>query len=585
VIPHPFFLVWIRLEKADHHRCRLQQLSNAMSVDRLVQSAGRASFIGKELLDLNAKKTDGGEQGHVRVLLPFQDYLTIRAYVEFMNMLAEEIRPPSNKSVEELFNPSKVGQKYLPHFSVLVGDKERQMRSIGNRNEKLSGLLDKSLFLEDTESEAALACACACGDVEMQAKKAQNQSAKALDQSKSLAVRQKARSKCTYRATMALDRAKDATEEAWRSKKAAKKFESEGLNPASLNGVRPSDKAKYDAEEADELALSVVKLAACADASVLQAELRDKSSKLADKMAKLLAKAESAQQKTTSKQNTLKLTLTNLKQEACALQQQVLTVIESIKEHKSQTAADSRWAMLEPHELGGLLQICIEIEKEVGNLHKQAEEAEEKANEQILAGEKRKGAAKVSSPGGNSPQQTKRDRGDDTVRACTICGEAGHNKRTCPKNEDGNADLSGCRSEAKQRAGGTVLKGDGSKCSCCGEPGHNKRKCPKLAGAGITASLSGKMQNAAVSSSEIDMLGGGEAGGKDGHGGGIGGHGGGGGGAAVLGEDPVSATISDADLEVGTTSSETDQRHWRIYSFGGLIGTFPLTLAVIVWPI
>jgi hypothetical protein len=38
-------------------------------VDRLVQSAGRASFIGKEILDINAIKSDGGEAGHVRVLL------------------------------------------------------------------------------------------------------------------------------------------------------------------------------------------------------------------------------------------------------------------------------------------------------------------------------------------------------------------------------------------------------------------------------------------------------------------------------------------------------------------------------------
>ena len=41
----------------------VQQLSNAMSVDRLVQSAGRASFIGKELLDINATASPGGDAG------------------------------------------------------------------------------------------------------------------------------------------------------------------------------------------------------------------------------------------------------------------------------------------------------------------------------------------------------------------------------------------------------------------------------------------------------------------------------------------------------------------------------------------
>ena len=41
----------------------VQQLSNAMSVDRMVQSAGRASFIGKELLDINATASPGGDAG------------------------------------------------------------------------------------------------------------------------------------------------------------------------------------------------------------------------------------------------------------------------------------------------------------------------------------------------------------------------------------------------------------------------------------------------------------------------------------------------------------------------------------------
>ena len=43
----------------------------------------------------------------------------------------------NGRTVEELFDPSKIEKKYLGKFSILVADSQR--RSIGNRNENLQG--------------------------------------------------------------------------------------------------------------------------------------------------------------------------------------------------------------------------------------------------------------------------------------------------------------------------------------------------------------------------------------------------------------------------------------------------------------
>ena len=173
---------------------------------------------------MNAIETPGGAKGHVRVLLPYQDYLTIRAYVGFMNMLAEEIK--CGKSVEELFDPSKIERKYLPGFSILVVDNERQLRSIGNRKEKLGCLLDKSLFEEDAESEAAIECENCCMQVEIHAKKARNQREKALDGERDISARLKAAEKCVARAKKAVELASGAQRSALASKGAAERLSS-----------------------------------------------------------------------------------------------------------------------------------------------------------------------------------------------------------------------------------------------------------------------------------------------------------------------------------------------------------------------
>ena len=51
----------------------------------------------------------------------------------------------NGRTVEELFDPSKIEKKYLGKFSILVADSQR--RSIGNRNENLQG---------------ACVCVCVC---------------------------------------------------------------------------------------------------------------------------------------------------------------------------------------------------------------------------------------------------------------------------------------------------------------------------------------------------------------------------------------------------------------------------------------
>jgi len=257
----------------------LQQLSNAMSVDRLVQSAGRASFIGKELLDINALQTDGGEAGHVRVLLTDVDYLTVRAYVEFMNMLADEIT--KGKSVEELFDPSRVSRKYLGKFSILVADCQR--RRIGNRNENLEGLLDKSLFQADLEAEAAYAASCACDEAAKHLATLEKRLSTATDEEKKLDLRRSAASKCAELAALAREAAARARSEAERSAREAQH--------ADESGVRPSEKALMDANEAQEDAATAAQLASQALVVVTLAEVQGK----VDKVAAALEKARDKQ--------------------------------------------------------------------------------------------------------------------------------------------------------------------------------------------------------------------------------------------------------------------------------------------------
>lgn len=139
----------------------VSHLSNAMSVDRLVQSVGRATFQGKPMLEANGFD-------RVRVLIMHLDFLTVKAYMALMDLLRDLIMK-EHRSLSFCFDPAQV--QYPEALSVLAG--ERQRRNIGNPRELLT--LDKALFESVEEPEAELERAStpapgeaqAAGDVEM----------------------------------------------------------------------------------------------------------------------------------------------------------------------------------------------------------------------------------------------------------------------------------------------------------------------------------------------------------------------------------------------------------------------------------
>jgi hypothetical protein len=265
----------------------VQMLSNAMSVDRLVQSAGRSSFLGKERLQVIASETPGGGAGQVRVLMTFLDYLTVRAYVEFMSMIAEEIN--TGATVEELFDPAKRAGKYLPQFSILVGDYQR--RTIGNRNEKLHDTLDTRLFEADEETDAAFAVSESLIEVERLERKAHKQHAKACDESNSLLVRLNNAEKCYFNSVVAAQVQEDtARKESLRSEEAARKSKREG--------VRPSEVAKC---EADDVADVLIDLKAKASEAMCKAWQANLASRLKDLQDAITAKTKPGQSATNAK--------------------------------------------------------------------------------------------------------------------------------------------------------------------------------------------------------------------------------------------------------------------------------------------
>ena len=393
------------------------------------------------MLDINAKATSGGASGHVRVLLPFQDYLTIQAYVGFMNMLAEEIK--KGKNVGDLFDPSKVEKKYLPHFSILVVDNECQLRSIGNRNENLSCLLDKKLFHEDAESEAAVRCAKCCGEVETLVKKAKNQYDKALNTSREMSARRKAANKCSERAKSAMESAKCAQKFALSSKQQAHQFMSLGLvdSDAATLGcqVRPYQKAKYDADEAMEHSSSAQKWAAQANAEVWQADLIEKRQKLTSKMDKADSQLTTPKKQLLVIYQRLKEDSAELLNEACSIEKESLEL-------------GDRFESLDPAALDEFRKTCILVQNEAKEINVKATAMEEKINTEILEKVSKKRSMDsvdaVSSSKKRLLQQLSEKEGDDTSKqskACGNCGKLGHNKRTCkvvhPEADEGDSSV------------------------------------------------------------------------------------------------------------------------------------------------
>jgi hypothetical protein len=118
----------------------VNHLSRAMSVDRLVQSAGRATFQGKKFLQ------DNGFD-RVSVLMLEMDYRTVRAYMALMRELRQRI-VVQKQTLEQCFAEDA---KYPEEIYVLADKKQK--RGIGNRNEAL--FLDPNLFEGQAERDEA----------------------------------------------------------------------------------------------------------------------------------------------------------------------------------------------------------------------------------------------------------------------------------------------------------------------------------------------------------------------------------------------------------------------------------------------
>lgn len=68
-----------------------------------------------------------------------------------------------------------------------------------------------------------------------------------------------------------------------------------------------------------------------------------------------------------------------------------------------------------------------------------------------------------------------------TRRVCSICGQPGHNARTCPQRGNQPAVKAEVKMKTATKSQKSLQKkstGNKYKCSVCGEYGHNKRSCP-----------------------------------------------------------------------------------------------------------
>ena len=101
----------------------VNHMSAAMSIDRIVQSAGRATFQGADFLERN--KFDG-----VSVLMLKHDYDTVRAYMRLMDQIKERI-VKKKQSVAECFGED--AEPYSEDLWVLLDPSQK--RRIGNLRE------------------------------------------------------------------------------------------------------------------------------------------------------------------------------------------------------------------------------------------------------------------------------------------------------------------------------------------------------------------------------------------------------------------------------------------------------------------
>lgn len=71
-------------------------------------------------------------------------------------------------------------------------------------------------------------------------------------------------------------------------------------------------------------------------------------------------------------------------------------------------------------------------------------------------------------------------------RKCGLCGEEGHDKRVCPDSKDAKRGMCGiCGQTGHNRRTCPNEKYDVKRCSVCGNSGHNKRTCPDAVDGGV----------------------------------------------------------------------------------------------------
>jgi hypothetical protein len=82
-------------------------MTKGASFDLLVQTAGRATFLRRELLESNGW-VDEERKPAVRVLMPKQDYDVVRSYPKLIDLVDEHVR--GGKTLQELFGDESVFQ-------------------------------------------------------------------------------------------------------------------------------------------------------------------------------------------------------------------------------------------------------------------------------------------------------------------------------------------------------------------------------------------------------------------------------------------------------------------------------------------
>ena len=107
-------------------------MTTATSIDVLVQAAGRATFLRREVLERNGWVDETGEPV-VRVLMPQADLKVVKAYPKLMVRVDEHLR--RGTSIDDLFCADGPGA--LANFSELDGLKET-IKRFGDRRKQYS---------------------------------------------------------------------------------------------------------------------------------------------------------------------------------------------------------------------------------------------------------------------------------------------------------------------------------------------------------------------------------------------------------------------------------------------------------------